>query len=126
MVADIKFLLKVGAEVAFFDMRSESRAQGLIDILKEAGLTDYTFGKVPSDELVTSELIILSPEISRKSTFLKAPTLAGIQIEYPETLFLKLAIPFTLVGVMGEAGKSTVAHMLYGALKQAFAEYEDQ
>jgi UDP-N-acetylmuramyl pentapeptide synthase len=49
-----------------------------------------------------------------------------VQIEYPETLFLKLAIPFTLVGIMGEAGKSTVAHMLYSALKQAFAEYDDQ
>ncbi len=126
MVADIKFLLKTGAQVAFFDLRSEVRIQGAVEQLKEAGLISLVFGKVPGEELAAAELIILSPEVSRKSTFLKKATDLGVQIEYPETLFLKLAIPFTLIGVMGEAGKSTVAHMLYGVLKQAFAQYEDQ
>lgn len=126
MVADIKFLLKAGAEVAFFDMRSEVRLQGPVLALREAGLVNLKFGKISGDELAAHELIILSPEISRKSTFLKPATMAGIQIEYPETLFLKLAIPFTLIGVMGEVGKSTVAHMLYSVLKQSFAEYDDQ
>jgi UDP-N-acetylmuramoylalanine--D-glutamate ligase len=126
MVADIKFLLKTGAQVAFFDMRSEVRLQGSVDQLKDAGLINFTFGKVPAEDLANAELVIISPEISRKSIFLKQATEAGVQIEYPETLFLKLAIPFTLVGIMGEAGKSTVAHMLYNSLKQAFSNYEDQ
>jgi UDP-N-acetylmuramoylalanine-D-glutamate ligase len=124
MVTDIKFLLKAGAQVAFFDMRSEARLRGYVDDLRDAGPISFTFGKVNSEELQAAELIILSPEISRKSHFLRGIT--DIQIEYPETLFLKLAIPFTLVGIMGEVGKSTVAHMLYSALKQSFSEYDDQ
>ncbi len=126
MVADIKFLLKAGAQVAFFDLRSEARVQGHTSELKEVGPISFVFGKVPASELAAAELVILSPEISRKSTFLKEAQEKGVQIEYPETLFLKLAIPFTLIGIIGEAGKSTVAHMLYNVLKQAFAEYEDQ
>lgn len=126
MVADIKFLLKAGAEVAFFDMRSEARLSGAIDQLKEAGLSNFTFGCVPGEELSTHELIILSPEHSRKSHFLRQAQHADVQIEYPESLFLKLAIPFTMIGIMGEAGKSTVAHLLYSTLKQAFSNYDDQ
>lgn len=126
MVTDIKFLLKTGAQVAFFDMRSEARLQGPLAALKDAGLLDFTFGKAPTEELLTAELILLSPELSRKSHFLKPAREAGIQIEYPETLLLKLAPPFTLVGILGEAGKSTVAHMLYGVLKHSFSKYDDQ
>lgn len=126
MVADIKFLLKIGAQVSFFDMRSEARLQGYIAPLKEAGLAEYTFGKVPEEELLKAELIIISPEISRKSLFLKKAAQAGIRIEYPDVLFLKLAPSITLIGVMGECGKTTVAQMIYKILKQAFAEHEAQ
>ncbi len=126
MVADIKFLLKAGAQVAFFDMRSEVRLQGSLAMLRDVGLINFTLGSVPPEELTSAELILLSPEISRKSHFLRPATQAGVQIEYPETLFLKLAIPFTLIGVMGEAGKSTVAHILYNVLKQSFSAYDDQ
>ncbi len=126
MLADIKFLLKLGVQVSFYDMRSESRLQGFLTPLTAAGLTDYTFGKVDDEALAQADLIILSPEISRKSLFLKKAVKAGVRIEYPDILFLKLAPSITLIGVMGQCGKSTVAHMLYKVLKQSFSEYEDQ
>jgi UDP-N-acetylmuramoylalanine--D-glutamate ligase len=126
MVADIKFLIRFGAAVSFYDVRSENRLQGYLAPLREAGLTDFTFGKLPEDQILSADLILLSPEISRKSFFLKKAIQAGIQIEYPEILFLKLAPPITLIGVMGECGKSTVAQMIYSILKPAFAEYESQ
>lgn len=126
MVADIKFLHKAGANVSFYDNRTETRLQGYITPIKELGLTSLTFGNVPAKDLLKAELIILSPEISRRSLFLKEAREAGIEIEYPEILFFKLVQPVTLIGVMGECGKSTVSHMLYSILKKSFAEYEDQ
>lgn len=126
MVADVKFLLKLGAHISFYDMRSEVRLQGYLAPLREAGLSACTFGQVSADELAQADLIILSPEISKKSLFLRKARQAGVPIEFPEVLFLKIAPPITLVGIMGECGKSTVAHMLYGMLKQAFSEHEDQ
>lgn len=126
MIADIKFLLKLGAQVSLFDIRSETRLHGFLTLLQKVGLTKYTFGKISPDEIATADLIILSPEISRKSFFLKKASSAGLRIEYPEILFLKSAPPITLIGIIGECGKSTVAQMLHKMLKQSFSEYEGQ
>ena len=126
MIADIKFLLRNKARVALYDMRSDKKLKGFLAELKEVGLERYTFGKVPADELLNAELIIISPELSKKSLFLKKATQAEIQIEYPETLFFKLAPSVTLIGIMGLYGKSTVAHLIYNILKKAFVDYEDQ
>jgi UDP-N-acetylmuramoylalanine--D-glutamate ligase len=126
MVADIKFLLRNKAQVLLYDMRSDKKLKSFLPELKEVGLEHYTFGKVPSDELLNAELIIISPELSKKSMFLKKATQAEIQIEYPDTLFFKLAPSVTLIGVMGVCGKSTVAHLIYTILKKAFVEHKDQ
>ncbi len=126
MVADIKFLLRVKAKLWLYDMRSEKRFRGILSELKDAGLEKYTFGKVPGEELLNADLIIISPEISRKSNFLRPAFNAGMQIEFPDTLFLNLAPPITLIGVMGTCGKSTTCHLIYGILKKSFADYDDQ
>lgn len=126
MLADIKFLIKAGALISLYDIRSETRQQGYLASLTVGGLAACSFGKISPDDLLKADLILLSPEISRKSLFLKKAHQAGIQIEYPEILFLKSAPPVTTIGVMGQCGKSTVAHMLYSILKPSFAEYEAQ
>ena len=126
MVADIKFLLRLGVNTTLYEMRSETRLHGPLAVLKEAGLAEYHMGKIQTDDLIGFDLIILSPDISNKSFFLKKAKEKEIDIEYPDTLFLKLAPSITLIGIMGACGKSTVAHMLYGMLKRSFSEYEDQ
>ncbi len=126
MMADIKFLLRNKANVSLYDMRSEKRLKVFIPELKDVGLEMYTFGKVPEEELINFDLIIISPEISKKSLFLKKAIQAEIQIEFPDTLFFKLSPPITLIGVLGLYGKSSVAHMIYTILKKAFSGYKDQ
>lgn len=126
MTADIKFLSRLSRNVFVCDIRSESRLHGFASSIKSFGLASCNFGVVNADELAQAELIILSPEISRKALFLKKAFQAGVRIEYPNVFFLKLAPPITLIGVMGACGKSTIAHMLYSILKKSFAEYEDQ
>ncbi len=126
MMADIKFLIKAGADVFLYDIRSENRLQGFIGTLTEAGLTQMSLGKVSAEKLTEAELIILSPEISRRSFFLKKAQEAKVRIEYADVLFLKMAPVITLIGIMGMYGKSTVAHMLYTMLKLSFSEYDGQ
>lgn len=130
MVADIKFLLKLGVQVSLYDIRSEQKLEKFLPALEQAGLVAFSFGaavgKMLPEKLLSFDLIILSPEVSRKSLFLKKAAAAGIPIEFPQVLFLKLAPPITLVGVMGACGKSTVAHMIHGMLKKSFVEYENQ
>ncbi len=126
MIADIKFLLRNRVQVSLFDIRSEDRMKKHIMQLSIVGLQSIAFGKINDDELQNFDLIILSPDISMKSNFLKKSIASGVQIEYPDILFFKLAPSVTFVGVMGMCGKSTVIHLIYRMLKKSFTEYEDQ
>ena len=126
MIADIKFLLRNKSQISLYDMRSEERIKKYILSLSVGGLYKFSFGKINPEELIDFDIIILSSEISKKSTFLKKAIEKEIQIEYPETLFFKLAPPIILVGVIGVYGKSTVAHLIYGMLKKSFLDHENQ
>ena len=119
MVADAKYLIKANALVSVYDIRSEARVRSQIAFLRSIGLANHFCGAVPSDDLLDMDLIVLSHEYPRDSSFLAEARHKGIQIEYPETLFLKLAPPVTVVGVMGPCGKATVLSMLDPMLESA-------
>ena len=167
MIADIKFLLKTGADVTIYDMRNEADCRHGLAELIDVGLTKYAFSissNIPSRtkakhvmnistdgdtkaaleakiahakaneqadhnialDLAAVDLIILSPDMPLDASFLAKARAANVRIEYPQTLFLKLAPPITLIGVLGSCGKTTVSHMIFAILKKAFESYEDQ
>lgn len=112
MVEDASFLIKAGALVSVYDLKSEARLKQHLVFLRTQGLANYVCGSVPADDLLDMDLIILSHEYPRESRFLKTAKEKGVPIEYPETFFFKQAPPVTVVGVMGECGKATVVSML--------------
>lgn len=116
MVKDIEFLTKAGAWVSLYDLKSESRLKDHLLHLRSIGLANYVCGSIPADDLLDMDLIILSHEYPKDSSFLKE---VNVPIEYPETLFFRLAPPVTLVGIMGTGGKSTVMTLLYPLLQHA-------
>lgn len=126
MVSDIKFLIKCGAIVAVYDIRSEARLKSHIVLLRSVGLASHICGSVPPDDLIDMDIIVLSHEYSRQSVFLGLAKSKNIPIEYPETLFLKLAPPMTIVGVMGSCGKSTVISILSPLLEIVCSEHDSQ
>ncbi|MFA6432670.1 MAG: cyanophycin synthetase [Candidatus Paceibacterota bacterium] len=124
MLTDIKFLIKMNALVSVYDLRAEARISDHVASLKELGLADCLCGSVPPEDLLDMDLIILSHEYPRNSSFLAEARKQGIEIEYPETLFLKLAPPVTIVAVMGACGKATVVSMLAPMIEAASKEAE--
>ncbi|MEK7501405.1 MAG: cyanophycin synthetase [Patescibacteria group bacterium] len=121
MVEDAKFMIKQGALLSIYDLRSEARLKSHLVFLRSVGLANYICGSIPADDLLDMDIIILSHEYPRDSTFLKGIKEKKIPIEYPETLFFKLAPPVTLVGVMGSCGKATVISMLVPMIEEACA-----
>jgi len=128
MVEDVKFLIKSGALVSVYDLKSEARIKNHLVFLRTIGLASYVCGSVPSDDLIDMDLIVLSHEYTREATFLKAVLNEErvIPIEYPETLFFKQAPPVTVVGIMGACGKATLVSMLEPLLESACAGTESQ
>lgn len=119
MVSDVKFLIKADTLVSVYDLRSEARLKSHIVFLRSIGLANYVCGSIPPDDLLDMDLIILSHEYPRDSSFLKGARDKGIPIEYPETLFFRLAPPVTVVGIMGSCGKATVMSLLAPLLETA-------
>jgi UDP-N-acetylmuramoylalanine--D-glutamate ligase len=121
MLADIRFMVKASALVSVCDLRNEARLGAYMGELRAMGLANCIAGSVPADDLLDMDLIILSHEYPRTSSFLADARKKGIEIEYPETLFLKLAPPVMVVGIMGSCGKTTVMSMLAPLLEAASA-----
>ena len=126
MVEDVKYLIKAGALVAVYDLRSEARLKNHLVFLRSIGLANYVCGSIPADDLLDMDMIILSHEYPRNSSFLKEVTAKKIPVEYPETVFFKQAPPVSVIGVMGMCGKSTVVSMLAPMLEHACEEFGDQ
>ena len=82
MVTDVKFLIKAGALVAVYDLKSEARLKSHLVFLRSVGLANYVCGSIPSEDLLDMDLIVLSQEYPRDSTFLKAAKGKNIPIEY--------------------------------------------
>ncbi|MCX6718911.1 MAG: hypothetical protein NTZ38_00845 [Candidatus Taylorbacteria bacterium] len=121
MIDDARFLIKNGALLSIYDMRSEARLKSHLVFLRSVGLANYVCGSIPADDLLDMDLVVLSSEYPRDSSFLKPVMEKNIPIEYAETLFFKLSPPLTLVGVMGSCGKTTVVSMLAPALEAVCA-----
>lgn len=140
MVEDVKYLIKAGAWVSIYDLKSEARLKHHLVFLRSIGLANYICGSIPAEDLLDMDLIILSREYPRDSSFLRDiyahntqqeqgrldMARKHISVEYPETLFFKLAPPVTLIGVMGVCGKSTVISILAPMLEKACHTYEAQ
>jgi UDP-N-acetylmuramoylalanine--D-glutamate ligase len=129
MVEDVKFLIKSGALVSIYDMRSEARIKDSLVFLRTLGLANYFCGPIPADDLLDMDLILLSHEYPRESSFLKKVYERNDEkevVEYPESLFFKLAPPVTVIGVMGDCGKSTVISMLTPMLEFVCKKEENQ
>ncbi len=109
MIEDVKYLIKAGAWVSIYDLKSEARLKTSLVALRAVGLANYVCGSIPPDDLIDMDLIVLSHEYPRDAAFLAG---LSVPIEYVETLFFKLAPPVTLVGVIGSSGRSTVMSML--------------
>lgn len=128
MIPDIKFLFQVGANVTVFDIRSHAKLKslGLNPRIKELPIKMSSLGKIPDSELATKDMIILASDVSKRSTFLEKAKDAGVNIEYAEILFFRLAPPITLVGILGSAGKSSVFHLLMNIFKRSFTKESNQ
>lgn len=127
MVPDIRYLIRSGALVGLYDLRSEAKLKSHLVFLRSIGLANYVCGSIPEDDLLDMDMIILSHEYPRESSFLKKISeKKNITVEYPETLFFKLSPPVTLIGIIGTCGKSTVSSILTPMLENACAPSDDQ
>lgn len=112
LVADAKFMIDAGAILSVYDLRSEARLKSHLVFLRSEGLANYVCGSIPAEDLIDMDVIVMSHEYDRSSSFLKDVVTKGVSVEYPETLFFKLSPPVTLVAIIGVFGKTTTMSIM--------------
>ena len=126
MVPEVAFLLKEGARVTVVDPRSPAKLGSTLTTLQGLGLEKLVTGRFAKEDIHVGDTILLAPDVNPKDSAILEAEKMGIKIETVQTFFISLLPPITLIGVMGNCGKSTVSFLTFEMLKRSNSFLKDQ
>src|SRR3990167_5586286 len=123
-VGDAKFLEKNGADLLVTDLKSKKELKVSLDRLKKYKKIKYILGRHRFQDFRDKDMILKAAEVPLNSPFIMEAKKNNISIEMDASLFAKLAALSTsnvdMIGITGTRGKSTVTHLIYAILNEAF------
>ena len=123
-VGDAKFLEKNGADLLVTDLKSKKELKVSLDRLKKYKKIKYILGRHRFQDFRDKDMILKAAEVPLNSPFIMEAKKNNISIEMDASLFVKIISVWTLnvqvIGVTGTKGKSTITHLIYTILKEAF------
>ena len=115
-----KFLAERGAELTITDLKTEEQLASSLKKLSQFSNIKYVLGKHELTDFAGKDMIIKAAGVPLDSIYIAEARKNDIPIEMDASLFVKLAEGVVIVGVTGTRGKSTVTHLIYEILKEAF------
>ncbi len=118
-IGDVRFLASQGAILTVTDLKTkEALAPALAELKKLKDIT-YVLGEHRLEDFRDKDMIIKSAGVPLDSPYIEEARKEGIPIEMSTSLFARIT-PATIIGITGTRGKSTVTHLLYEILKEAY------
>lgn len=117
-VGDAKFLAECGARLTVTDLKSKAELASSLRKLKKFKNIKFTLGRHRFKDFENRDMIVKAAGVPLDSPYITHARKHKIPIEMSTALFTKLFGAY-IIGVTGTRGKSTVAHLLYGILKNA-------
>ncbi|MBB6042572.1 UDP-N-acetylmuramoyl-L-alanine--D-glutamate ligase [Borreliella yangtzensis] len=115
-VALSRFLLKHGAKIVITDLKSEAELALSIDSLKDFDdQIRYVLGKHDADDFKRADIVVKNPGVKPNNEYLKLAK----RVETDISLFL-IFNKNPIIAITGTKGKSTLASLLYQALKKKY------
>jgi UDP-N-acetylmuramoylalanine--D-glutamate ligase len=120
-VGDAEFLAKCGAEVLVTDRKSGAELAGSVATLRKYPNVSFKLGRHDIDDFKNRDLVIKAAGVPLDSPEIAAARAAHVPVVMSTALFSKYAAEAgtKIVGITGTRGKTTVAHMIFHALKKA-------
>ena len=119
-----KFLAECGAELTITDLKTEDQLSSSIKKLKKFSNIRYVLGRHDSADFRGKDMIIKTAGAPLDSSYIAEARKNNIPVEMDASLFAKLAALSTsnvdMIGITGTRGKSTVTHLIYSILNEAF------
>jgi len=119
-VGDTEFLAECGAQVLVTDMKSEEKLAESVSQLKKYSNVTFHLGGHRTEDFTGCDMVVKAAGVPLDSPEIAAAHATGKPVYMSTALFAKYAAETgaTVVGVTGTRGKSTVAHMIFHALKK--------
>ena len=121
-----KFLAERGAELTITDLKTEEQLASSLKKLSQFSNIKYVLGKHELTDFAGKDMIIKAAGVPLDSIYIAEARKNDIPIEMDASLFVKLAEGVVIVGVTGTRGKSTVTHLIYEILKEAFKKQNEK
>lgn len=127
-----KFLAECGAELTITDLKKEEQLAPSLKKLSKFSQIKYVLGKHDLADFSGKDMVIKSAGVPLDSPFIEEARKNNIPIEMDASLFAKIIklgssastwkpnFQVKIIGITGTRGKSTVTHLIYAILKEAF------
>ena len=119
-----KFLAERRAELTITDLKTEEQLASSLKKLKKIPNIKYVLGRHDLADFSDKDMVIKAAGVPLNSPYIAEAIKNKIPVEMDASLFVKLTTTWTLnvqvVGITGARGKSTVTHLIYAILEEAF------
>ncbi|MBI2022361.1 UDP-N-acetylmuramoyl-L-alanine--D-glutamate ligase [Candidatus Daviesbacteria bacterium] len=119
-VGATKFFAKQNALVRVTDLKDEQVLEPSINQLKDFNNIEYILGEHRTSDIDWADLIIRNWGVKRENEFLKYAYKKGKAVETDMGIFLNYVNSKQIIGLTGSKGKSTIASLLYYAIKNQY------
>jgi len=119
-----KFLAECGAELTITDLKTKEQLVPSLKILTPYKNIKYVLGRHDLADFSGKDMIVKAAGAPLDSPYIVEARKNNIPVEMDASLFAKLAALSTsnvdMIGITGTRGKSTVTHLIYAILNEAF------
>lgn len=116
-----KFLAECGAELTITDLKTEEQLASSLKKLKKFPNIKYVLGRHDLSDFQNKDMVIKAAGVPLDSPYIVEARKNNIPVEMDASLFARLSTSnVDIIGITGTRGKSTVTHLIYAILKEAF------
>lgn len=118
-VGDSVFLAEEGAELIITDLKSKEELAESVKLLEKYPNVSFVLGEHRLEDFRNRDFILKAAGVPLNSPYIEEARKNNIPIEMSASLFAALSSA-TIVGITGTRGKTTVTHLVYEILKEAY------
>ena len=118
-VGDAEFLAQCGAQLLVTDKKSEEELSESVAKLKKYPNVTFHLGGHDTKDFTSCDIVLKAASVPLDSPEIATARAAGVEVAMSTALFAKYAAEAgaIIVGITGTRGKSTIAQMIFHALK---------
>ncbi|MDD5068655.1 MAG: UDP-N-acetylmuramoyl-L-alanine--D-glutamate ligase [Candidatus Pacebacteria bacterium] len=119
-LGDVRFLAEEGAELIVTDLKTKEQLADSLKALEAFPNITYVLGEHRLKDFQGRDMVVKAAGVPLDSPYVAEARKNGIPIEMDASLFAKLTIGVTIIGITGTRGKTTTTSLVYEIARRHF------